>query len=217
MEIYYMDKDIVVCEKPYGISSQVSERENMISMLMAELDTEIYPIHRLDLTTTGLIVYALNKKSAASLSDSVAKGLLHKEYYAVVHGKLPTQGELNDLLLHDKLKNKSFVVNGERKGVKRALLRYRTEVISDYDGKPLSLVRIELLTGRTHQIRVQMANIGSPLYGDGKYGAKDNDRMMLHSAYLSFPHPITKKNMEFTSLPEGKIWSFFLDSLRIKE
>lgn len=206
MKIYYIDSDIVVCEKPYGVSSQLSSGENMIELLSEELKKEAFPVHRLDTTTTGLMVFALNKVSAARLSDLVAKGELFKEYYAIVHGKLHPQGELNDLLYHDRIRNKSFVVKTERKGAKRAQLLYETLNTMCADGKELSLVKIKLITGRTHQIRVQFANIGAFLYGDGKYGAKDNGRIHLHSASLSFTHPIKKERMSFSSVPQGELW-----------
>ena len=213
MKIYYKDKDVAVCEKPYGVSSQQSGGENMIELLANELKCELYPVHRLDTTTTGLMVFALNKTSAARLSDAVSKGELSKEYFAIVHGKLQPQGELIDLLYHDRIRNKSFVVKTERKGAKRAQLLYETLNTVSLDNKELSLVKIKLITGRTHQIRVQLANIGSPLYGDGKYGAKDNGRIHLHSASLSFMHPTKREVMSFTSVPEGELWSY----LRVSE
>lgn len=178
----------------------------MVELLSNELKCEVYPVHRLDTTTTGLMVFALNKISAARLSDSVAKGELSKEYYAIVHGKLQPQGELIDLLYHDRIRNKSFVVKTERKGAKRAQLFHETLKTECIEGKELSLVKIKLITGRTHQIRVQFANIGAPLYGDGKYGAKDNGRIHLHSSMLSFKHPIKKENMRFNSEPAGELW-----------
>ena len=209
MKIVFKDKDIVVCEKPYGVSSQQSGGENMVDMLCAELGCQVYPVHRLDTATTGLMVYALNKSSAAKLSESMTKGELSKEYFAIVHGKIQTQGRLFDLLYHDRIKNKSFVVKTERKGSKRAELLYEpVDNIAACDTE-LSLLRIKLITGRTHQIRVQMANMGASLYGDGKYGARDNGRIHLHSAYLSFPHPIKKETMSFHSVPEGNLWDSF--------
>ncbi len=211
--IYYKDRDIAVCLKPYGIASQDDGKDNMISRLRNELSCEVYPVHRLDTATTGLIVYALNKKSAAKMSDAVARGELKKEYLAIVNGECHNTGELDDLLFHDRIKNKSFVISSERKGAKRALLTYRTLDTVNTEGDSLSLVRIQLLTGRTHQIRVQMANIRHPLYGDGKYGAKNNGRIHLHSAYLLFPHPVTGKEMKFSSLPDEGKWSLF----KIKE
>ena len=207
--IVYKDKDIAVCNKPYGVASQLSDKENMIDILKSQLGTEVYPVHRLDTTTTGLIVYALNKKSAAFLSDQVARSMLTKEYFAVAHGRMNDEGELNDLLYHDRIKNKSFVVKGERKGAKKASLSYLVKDRITYDGEELSLVRIKLKTGRTHQIRVQLASIGSPLYGDGKYGAKDKGEIKLHSCYISFLHPTSKKQIEFFSAPNGEIWDEF--------
>ena len=209
MKIYYQDKDIVVCEKPYGVASQLSDKENMVTMLENELDCTIFPVHRLDTTTTGLMVFALNKKSAASLSDTVAKGSLSKEYYAVVHSKIPIQGRLIDFLYHDRIRNKSFIAKSERKGTKMAELEYFSVDSVFHNGEELSFVRIKLYTGRTHQIRVQMANIGAPLFGDGKYGARDNGKIHLHSSYLSFPHPRSGEMMAFSSLPEGEIWELF--------
>ena len=207
--IIYKDKDIAVCNKPYGVASQQADKNNMIDMLKSALGTEVYPVHRLDTTTTGLIVYALNKESAADLSDLVASSRLTKEYYAIAHGKIEGQGELNDFLYHDRIKNKSFIVKGERKGARAASLSYFVKDVVNRDGEDLSLVRIRLRTGRTHQIRVQLANIGSPLYGDGKYGAKDNGKIKLHSCYISFTHPTTKKQMEFSLAPKGDLWDEF--------
>ena len=112
-------------------------------------------------------------------------------------------------MFHDKVKNKSFVVSNERKGAKTARLSYKRLGSAETEEGKLSLVRIKLFTGRTHQIRVQMSNIKCPLYGDGKYGAKNNGKIHLHSATLSFPHPITGKIIGFSSLPEGDNWSLF--------
>ena len=207
--IVYKDKDVAVCNKPYGVASQLSDKENMIDILKSQLGSEVYPVHRLDTTTTGLIVYALNKKSAAFLSDQVARSILTKEYFAVAHGRMNDEGELDDFLYHDRIKNKSFVVKGERKGAKKASLSYSVKDRISLDGEELSLVRIRLKTGRTHQIRVQFANIGSPLYGDGKYGAKDNGKIKLHSCYISFLHPTSKKQIEFSSVPSGETWDEF--------
>ena len=207
--ICYKDKDIAVCIKPYGISSQENSGDNMISRLKQELGCEVYPVHRLDTTTTGLIVYALNKRSAAILSDAVADGKIKKEYYAIVNGECKEEEELNNILFHDKIRNKSFVVSTERKGAKPASLMYRRIDCVKDGTDTLSLVRIKLYTGRTHQIRVQMANIKNPLYGDGKYGARNSGRIHLHSAYLSFPHPKTGKTVSLSSAPEGEKWDLF--------
>lgn len=195
--IIYQDKDIVVCNKPYGVSSQQGGGKNMVDMLAAEIGSEIYPIHRLDTQTTGLMVYAKNQKSAAELSRQVQENTVRKEYVCLCHGLENENGEMVDFLYHDRLKNKSFVVKTKRAGAKEARLEYRV-VSEKYVGEcRLFKVRVKLLTGRTHQIRVQFASRGAPLYGDGKYGARDNDKIHLHSTYLSFSHPTTKEKMEF--------------------
>lgn len=205
LKIYYSDNHIIVCEKPFGVSSQKSSGDNMVDMLSEQLDSDVYPVHRLDTTTTGLMIFAKNEKSAKALSNDIANHKFEKEYLVICHGKTEKEGEMRDFLFHDRIKNKSFVVDGKRKGSKEAVLQY--ERVNEDKENGLSLVRVRLLTGRTHQIRVQFAYRGNMLYGDGKYGAKDNDRIALHSCALEVFHPVTGEKMSFQSLPEGKIWS----------
>ena len=205
MKIYYQDDEIIVVEKEYGVSSQESNGENMISLIQKETGANTFCVHRLDTQTTGVMVYAKNKESAAHLSKIVASGEMHKEYLAVCHGKTPEYSEMVDLLYHDRLKNKSFVVDKKRNGTKVAKLELWTQGEGKYKEKELSLVKILLHTGRTHQIRAQLSSRGNPLYGDGKYGAKDNDKIALHCYKLGFLHP-NGKYMSFVSIPEGGVW-----------
>lgn len=200
--IIYRDDEIVVCEKLFGVSSQKSDKDNMVDRLKELLGGEIYPVHRLDTQTTGLMVYARTEKSASVLSRQIQDGVLQKEYLCLCHGPVPQNGEMVDFLYHDRLKNKSFVVKTKRAGAKAARLKF--EVISQKQAGEcgLSLVKVKLFTGRTHQIRVQFSFRGYPLYGDGKYGAKDNAKIHLHSCYLSFAHPKTAEEIEFSSTPE---------------
>lgn len=200
--IVYQDAEIVVCEKPYGVSSQKSGGENMVDMLAKACECEIFPVHRLDTQTTGLMVYAKTPKSAASLSGQASCGKIKKEYLCLCHGDVGDFGEMTDFLYHDRMKNKSFVSETKRNGTKEARLKFVKISEKSLGECRLNLVRVELLTGRTHQIRVQFASRGFVLYGDGKYGAKDNDRIYLHSAHLAFEHPVTRKILEFESLPK---------------
>ena len=200
--IIYRDNDIVVCEKPYGVSSQLSGGENMVSMLEGMCGGQIYPVHRLDTQTTGLMVYARNQKSASALCALVASKELKKEYLCLCHGDIEESGEMVDYLYHDRLKNKSFVVKTKRNGAKEARLSFQRLQEKNVGECRLFLVKVKLYTGRTHQIRVQFATRGYPLYGDGKYGARDNAKIHLHSACLSFPHPTTGERVEFYSTPE---------------
>ena len=210
MTVYFEDKDIIVCEKPYGISSQKSNSENMIDMLEKHTHGEVFVVHRLDTATTGIMVYAKNKKSAADLGEQVKNRTFSKEYLALCHGKTEENGEMTDYLYHDVLRNKSFVKKSSGNGSKIAKLEFRTLGSAKTDkNETLSLVKVKLHTGRTHQIRVQFASRGYVLYGDGKYGAKDNDKIALHSNKIGFYHPETKEWLEFSSLPNGEIWSLF--------
>lgn len=199
--IVYQDEDIVVCEKPYGVSSQKSDKENMVDILAEITGVEIYPVHRLDIQTTGLMVYAKNEKSAAALSLQIADKVFEKEYFCLCHGSISGEGEMIDFLYHDRIKNKSYVVKTKRKGAKEARLKFRVICKKQAGECELSLVHIKLFTGRTHQIRVQFSSRGYTLYGDGKYGACDNEKIHLHSTRVAFLHPKTKKPMEFSSIP----------------
>lgn len=199
-EIVYYDSDLCVCVKPRGVLSEGEGQKEMpflLSQALAEkgIKTEVYPVHRLDKETQGLMVYALNKGSAAELSRQIQAGELRKEYICELCGA-PTEdeGELSDLLFFDRKRGRSYVVDRERKGVRSARLGYK---IISRDGK-YSTVRVKLYTGRTHQIRVQFASRGMPLRGDRRYGATaDSGEFSLRSCYLSFMHPRTGDAMEF--------------------
>ena len=215
IKILYSDRDILVCVKPAGVPCETAnEKVKSLSALLSEQLGAPYVgmVHRLDQVTEGLMVYSLSEKATGKLSEFMASGESHKEYLAVVHG-IPEkpEGELCDLLFRDPKKNKSFVVDRERRGVKRAVLEYSLVGSAETEKGVLSLVRIKLHTGRTHQIRVQFSSRGMPLFGDGKYGAKDNSpHVALLSARLSFPHPKSGKRLEFAiEKPSGFPWDVF--------
>ena len=158
------------------------------------------------------MIFSKRNDMTGTLSALVQSGDYGKVYLAVVHG-VPEEknGEMRDLLYHDKMKNKSFVCSKERKGVKDAILNYRTLASANTENGIMSLVEVELITGRTHQIRVQFASRKMPLVGDGKYGSRDNKATCaLWSHKVRFTHPVTKKVIECTSLPEGGyLWDLF--------
>lgn len=199
MEIIFEDKDIVVAIKPPEIISQGDEkgRANAVDILKDMTGSEIFPVHRLDKGVGGVMVFAKNSKSAAELSRQVSDRTMEKTYLALLHGEITEEkGRLEDLLFFDRGKNKSFVVKRERRGVKKALLDY--ECIEKGDGR--SLVKVKLITGRTHQIRVQFSSRGYPLFGDRRYGAKDEEKnIALLSKGISFLHPKTGERMSFES------------------
>jgi len=204
VEILFQDRDLVVCVKPVGM---LSEEGGMPDALREELGGEIYCVHRLDRAVGGLMVFARNRKAASALSALISGNGLDKEYLAVVPDKLrEDKGVFEDLLFHDRQKNRSYVVKRERGGVKKAQLEYeKLESVNS-----LALVRVHLITGRSHQIRCQFASRAMPLSGDVKYGStiRDTD-ISLFSHRLSFYHPFTGEKLDFTVFPEGKIWSGF--------
>ena len=206
--ILFQDKSLAVCLKPPGILSQDGPGAALPALLREQLKGEIYPVHRLDREAGGVMVYARTSRAAGALSAAMSRGEFRKEYLCIVRGRPEAEeGTYQDLLLHDKARNKSFVVRRMRGGVKEASLEYR--VLAERDG--LSLVRVQLHTGRTHQIRVQFASRRTPLLGDGKYGGGGGD-MALWSCALSFPHP-SGKAMAFQALPEGAVWEAFAGEL----
>ena len=206
MEVLFEDENLIVAIKERGpLSEEHESRPNMVRSLKEVTGGEIYPVHRLDKDVGGVMVYAKTKSAAASLSAQAGDRTMKKTYLAILHGKPQEEsGTLEDLLFFDKGKNKSFVVKKERRGVKKALLNYR--VISQKDGN--ALIEVELLTGRTHQIRVQFASRKMPLFGDRRYGAKDESRIIaLWSKEISFLHPVTKERMTFCKLSEEEIFN----------
>ena len=181
----------------------------MPGLLREALGTEeIYCVHRLDRETGGLMVYARTKKAAAAITKDIEEGRMHKEYFAVVEGETPPEGILRDLLYRDAVKNKSYVVNRIRKGVREAELRY--ERLGFREG--LSLLRIELKTGRSHQIRVQFSSRHFPLVGDKKYGSHYRYAgLALWSTKLSLPHPVSGEELQ-RELPPPDTWPWTLFS-----
>ena len=202
--ILYEDGAVVVCVKPAGFASQRTARgPDMETALTAQTGGVIYPVHRLDTGAAGVMAYAKTAAAAAALSRQIAAGEFGKEYLCLVHGAPePPEAELTDLLFRDAKKNKSYVVSRSRKGVRTAKLAYRLLGTRETPSGPVSLLRVRLFTGRTHQIRVQFASRELPLLGDGKYGAADNEKMLaLFSAKLSFTHPDTGERLTFEQTP----------------
>ncbi len=209
--IIYEDSSVIVAKKPSGILSEGEAADCFPAILSKELEEKnkkpkaIYTVHRLDRETEGLMVYALSSPSAASLSSQIQKGEFKKQYTARLSG-IPEQskGRLCDLLYYDRKSGKSFIAKKDRRGVKEAILEYSVEEIND--GK--ALVKIDLLTGRTHQIRVQFASRSLPICGDRRYGAAKEfgNKLLLCATSLSFKHPMTGKTMSFCIDTSELLW-----------
>jgi len=178
----------------------------LVRQALGDPNANVRTVHRLDRTVSGLMVLARRSKAAAELSRQIREGLFQKEYLAVVHGvPNPETGTMRDLLLRDKAQRKTYVVTDPGKDVQEAILHYQTLNRTE----DMSRVRIQLETGRTHQIRCQFSSRGMPLVGDRKYGIPEDDcEIALWSYRLAFLHPYRQEPMEFIlKPPEDYPWS----------
>ena len=192
MEILYADAEIAVFVKPVGLDSE----KDVPAKLKELLGGEVFPLHRLDQNVGGVMVCARTKPAAARLSREISENRMVKEYVAMVHGTPPERGDWEDLLFKDSRKNKVFVVDRMRNGVKAARLEFKRLIAGER-----SLVLVRLHTGRSHQIRIQFSSRGYPLVGDHKYGSRAEETApMLFSCRIRFFHQ--GKERAFTALPE---------------
>ena len=209
MQIIYKDSSIILCIKPPKVLS-TDEPGGLPELIRQELDdprADVRTVHRLDRAASGLILLARSTKTASELSRQIREGELEKEYLAVVIGVAEDRGELRDLLYRDKARKMTFLTDTPAKGVQEARLGYET--MGRAGG--LSLVRVQLYTGRTHQIRCQFASRRLPLAGDRKYGGGELDcPLALWSHSLGFRHPGTGAPMRFSAPPpEEPPWDLF--------
>ena len=205
----YEDGQIIVLDKPAGMDS-----EHQLPAALRELwgnpEAFVGLVHRLDAGVSGLMVCAKTPKAAAALSRQVQAGTFRKEYRAVIAGgpdeALPGAGQLRDYLFKDSRAGRVYPVKRLRKGVREAVLNYRILDTREGEQGPLSLVEIQLETGRTHQIRVHMAWLGHPLLGDPIYGTGENPYfpgLALHCAKAVFLQPFTGEKVVIQAPPEG--------------
>ena len=223
--IVYEDAHILVCYKPSRIATQTSSlgQQDMVSLLknyiyknqQEKKEPYVAVIHRLDQPVEGLLVFAKTPFAAKELSKGLQGADFGKHYKAVLWG-VPEQSSaiLEDYLVKDGRTNTSKVCSPFEKDAKKAVLSYEVLATGKDGDKDISLVRVKLDTGRHHQIRVQMANMGCPIWGDAKYNSQLTQdrrfRQIALCAYrLEFVHPKTKKKMEFEIQPQGE--GFFLD------
>ncbi|MFR6021797.1 MAG: RluA family pseudouridine synthase [Clostridia bacterium] len=213
LKVIYEDNHIIVVEKIPNVPSQ-SDKTGDIDMLtmVKQYIKEKYNkpgnvylglVHRLDRPVGGIMIFAKTSKAASRLSDQVREKVFKKKYLAVVDGKIENKsGTLEDYLYKDERNNISKVVNKDKKNAKLAKLDY--EVIKYDEVKKLSLVKVNLHTGRHHQIRVQLSNFGHSIFGDQKYGTRGQGKQIALWAYeLTINHPITKEEMTFKDFPES--------------
>ena len=209
LKILYEDNHIIVVIKPYNVPVQ-ADSSNDLDMLtiIKNYIKEKYNkpgnvylglVHRLDRPVGGVMVFAKTSKAASRLSEEVRTNKIHKTYLTVVHGILDKKCDklINKMSKNEKTHN-SYI---DEKNGKEAILEYK--VIKEEDN--LSLLKINLITGRHHQIRLQLSNINHPIYGDQRYGFQDKKQIMLYAYKLEFTHPVTKELMTFKNLPTWDI------------
>lgn len=213
INVLYEDNDIIVVNKPAGLATEggrIGEKdlESEIKNYLASKkeSPEVYIVHRLDKPVSGIVVLAKNKGAAAVLSKSLSDDSFSKEYKAVVYKEkpLPKEGTLTDYLIKDVKNNISRAAKSpDEKGARKAVLSYEVESEEDKS----AVLRIKLMTGRHHQIRVQLSNAGFPILGDRKYGSKDSIEysfskgikdVSLTACALSFDHPVSGGHLRFS-------------------
>lgn len=212
INVIYEDNHIIVVEKPVNIPVQADDSKDLdfLSMIKKYIKDKynkpgnVYVglVHRLDRPVGGIMVFAKTSKAASRLSEQVRLNKIKKVYHAVIEGKPLKEGHLEDYLLKDSKTNTTKV----NKSGKLSILDY--QLISTVEN--LSLVKVFLKTGRSHQIRVQFSSRNLPLYGDQRYNknAKVGQQIALYATSLSFEHPTTKENLTFElDLPNKYPWN----------
>ncbi len=228
LDILYENKNVIVALKPHGVLSQSgadgADGKNILDEISSYIGGTAGLLHRLDRPTGGIMVFSKNKSSEGRLSAAISdKCVCIKEYLAVVSGRPnENEGEMRDLLFKDARAGKCFVIDTPRKGAKEALLSYKLLGSAMGEKGELSLVRIKLGTGRTHQIRAQFSSRKMPIVGDGKYGSRERIRGKLENgispkdaiALYSFHLVLDTKDAKFDilHLPSEEIYPFSLFS-----
>ena len=205
LNILYEDQHIIVVVKPSGILSQedATKDPDMLTIIKDYIKVnENKPgnvflglVHRLDRMTSGIMVFAKRSKAAAKLQKQIEENNFKKSYIALLEGRINNSGHLENYLVKNEKEVKSYVTN--KTNGKLAILDY--ELLKYQENT--SLVKVNLLTGRHHQIRVQMAYINHPLVGDSLYGSKTKTNLKLHAYRLEFLHPMTNEQLIFLNYP----------------
>ena len=214
MKVIYEDNHIIVVEKMVNIPSQSDKTgdKDMLTIIKEYLKEKYQKpgnvylglVHRLDRPVGGVMVFAKTSKAASRLSEEVRNKTFKKEYLVICNGKMEKEKDtLVDYLWKDEKNNTSYVVKPTKKNAKEAILDY--EVLGYNEKENLSILKIDLHTGRHHQIRVQLSSRMHAIYGDNKYhGRGANTGICLWAYKLTIVHPTTREEMVFTDLPEPK-------------
>ena len=214
MEILFSDKDIAVCVKPVGCDSE----KELPKMLSEALGGDMYTVHRLDKNVGGVMVYAKSSKAASRLSEQMRSGDFEKKYMTVLSA-IPQEERavLRHYVKKNPINNMVYACPPTVEGAKFCELEYM--VLQKANG--MALTKVILHTGRTHQIRVQSATIGCPVYGDMRYGGEKAKKgfLALWATSLAFTHPVSKERLVFKIEPpkENTPWNLFDVSKEIQD
>ena len=213
-KLLHLEDSFLICIKPPRVRStdEPGGVPDLCREALGDPCANVRTVHRLDQVVSGLMVLARSRKSASELSRQIREDEFEKEYVAVVHGTpSPACGTMTDLLLRNKEERKTYVVTEPGKDVQEAILHYQTVATSG----DISLVRIQLVTGRTHQIRCQFSSRGLPLVGDRKYSLnEDGCEIALWSYRLAFNHPKSGEALDFCAPPPNEYpWNRFKEGI----
>ncbi len=217
MEVIYEDNHIIIVNKAPGeiVQGDKTGDTPLLDIVKQWIkETHAKPgnvflgvVHRLDRPVGGLVIFAKTSKALSRLNDMFRNGEVHKTYWALTRNRPPKDTELlTHYITTVERNNKSYASLTSKAGAKESRLRYRTIAVGDR----LSLVEIKLLTGRKHQIRVQMSSIGCPIRGDLKYGDKRSNpdgSISLIARRITFTHPVSGKEIDITApVPDERVW-----------
>lgn len=221
LNILYEDNHLIIVEKPSGVLTQHARLD--LPVLLDEVKEYIKVkhnkpgnvflgmVHRLDVNVGGVICFAKTSKGASRVNKEIREKRFNKKYLAIVEGQIKTNEEvtLKDYLLKDKRNNKAIITN--KKDGKESVLKFKKLA----EKNDLTLLEVELITGRFHQIRAQLSNYGTPLYGDVKYGSKNRGgNIALYAHYLSFKHPTKDEYISVINYPENETFKPFIDLIK---
>ena len=224
IEILYEDNHLIAVNKAPGqlVQSDTAGETGLEDALKEYIkhrdgkpgDVFLGVIHRIDRPVSGAVLFAKTSKALVRLNEMLREGRMHKTYWAITEEMpRPEEGELRHWIARDGRTNRSHIYNSPKGDAKEARLRYRLLCRSDR----YSLVEVDLLTGRHHQIRAQLSKIGCPIKGDLKYGAKRSNRdggISLHSRTVSFLHPVRREQVTVTApVPmDDNLWRYFAET-----
>ena len=222
MDVLYTDNHLLVVVKPAGVLSQADRTgdDDLLTLGKRYIKQEFSKpgkvflglVHRLDRPVSGVMVFVRTSKAADRLSRAFRERAVEKRYVAIVEGRLTGSGEREDWLVKED--GRVRTVEATHPKARRAALRWKSLGVED--GR--SLVEVDLLTGRPHQVRIQLAALGHPILGDLRYGARnefDGRNLALHAYSLGFEHPVRKEPMRFAAMPPATWKGFFGQDIRV--